>query len=156
MLTHRMASTVLSGLLLLTAVPAVAQAGNANFSGTWKKDNAHSTPVRPGEVTMKIEQHNPSLQVEMTVSRPQQPERHAVQDYTTDGKESVSVGADGDRFVTRVMWQDGALLFNVEEHEDGRVLHSTETWKLSADGTTLTRLRHTEKEDQRTVYLRQR
>ncbi|HLI76879.1 MAG TPA: hypothetical protein VKV02_08030 [Acidobacteriaceae bacterium] len=156
MFKRRLSAAVVLGALWLHILPATAQGAKPDFSGTWKKDNAQSTSIRPGTVTMKIEQHDPQLKVEMIVARPMDPERRSVQDYTTDGKESVSTGADGDKFYTKVVWQNGALVFNVEEHEDGRVLHSTETWTLSPDGQTITRLRHTERDEQRILYVRQR
>jgi hypothetical protein len=64
-----------------------------------------------------------------------------VQKYTTDGGVSVSTGADGDEFHTSVVWKDSSLVFAVEEHEDGRILHSQETWSLIESGATLQRIR---------------
>ena len=51
-----------------------------------------------------------------------------MQRYTTDGKVSMSTGADGDEFHTSVVWKESSLVFSIEEHEDGRILLSRETW----------------------------
>jgi hypothetical protein len=64
-----------------------------------------------------------------------------VQNYTTDGKVSISTGADGDEFHTAVAWKDSSLVFSIEEHEDGRILRSTEMWSLLENGATLQRIR---------------
>jgi len=64
-----------------------------------------------------------------------------MQKYTTDGRVSISTGADGDEFHTAVIWKDSSLVFSIEEHEDGRILRSTETWSLIENGTTLQRSR---------------
>ena len=42
----------------------------------------------------------------------------------------VWTGADGDEFYTPVVWKDSSLIFSIEEHEDGRIFLSTETWQL--------------------------
>jgi hypothetical protein len=64
-----------------------------------------------------------------------------VQKYTTDGKVSVSTGADGDEFHTSMVWKDSSLVFSIEEHEEGRILRSRETWSLIDNGATLQRTR---------------
>jgi hypothetical protein len=75
------------------------------------------------------------------VLRSSGPPRHAVQRYSTDGKTSVSTGADGDEFHTSVTWSGPSLVFAVEEHEDGRILLSKETWILLENGAVLQRVR---------------
>ena len=69
------------------------------------------------------------------------PPRHAVQRYSTDGRTSVSTGADGDEFHTSVTWSGPSLVFAVEEHEDGRIILSKETWTLIENGAALERCR---------------
>jgi len=64
-----------------------------------------------------------------------------MQKYTTDGKVSVSTGADGDEFNTSIVWRDSSLVFSIEEHEDGRILQSKETWSVIEEGATLERIR---------------
>jgi hypothetical protein len=71
--------------------------------------------------------------------------RHALQRYTTDGVEARSTGADGDEFHSKVVWKEGALVFDIVEIEDGRRLASTEVWSLIDGGRSLKRVRRGEK-----------
>jgi len=129
-------------MLLLSILPAAAGAqARPDFSGLWKQDNERSLPKRNGDVTLRIEHRDPDLAVETTVTRGTQGARHAVQRYTTGGKVSISTGTDGDEFHTSVVWKEQSLVFGVEEHEDGRILLSRETWTLSENGAVLERVR---------------
>ncbi len=119
---------MLAQLFLVFALAA----GHPDFSGTWKLSGR--------DVTLHITHHDPELAVE-TLSKG----RHAVQRYTTDGKESASTGIDGDEFHSLVTWHDENLVFVIEEHEDGKILKSTETWSLLENGTKLQRQRATVK-----------
>jgi hypothetical protein len=127
-------------VLSAIAVTAWAQA-TPDFSGLWKQDNERCQPKRNGDVTLRIEHHDPELTVETSISRISASSRHAVQGYTTDGKVSVSTGADGDEFQASIVWKDSSLVFSIEEHEDGRILLSKETWSVIEDGATLERIR---------------
>ena len=53
----------------------------------------------------------------------------------------MSTGADGDEFHTSITWSGLSLVFAVEEHEDGRILLSKETWTLLENGAVLQRVR---------------
>jgi hypothetical protein len=64
-----------------------------------------------------------------------------VQRHTTDGKTSISIGADGDEFHTSIVWNGQSLVFSIEEHEDGRILLSNETWTLIDNGAVLQKVR---------------
>jgi hypothetical protein len=145
------------GLLLLLSVAGVAWPQTPpDFSGVWKQDNESCQPKRRGDVTLRIEQRQPELTVETTSLRGPDPSRRAVQNYTTDGKVSVSTGIDGDEFHTSVVWKDTSLVFSIEEHEDGRVLHSHETWSLGENGAALERIRERDEgEKQVIIYRRQ-
>ena len=109
-----------------------------DFSGLWKQDNDRSQPKRSGDVTLRIDLHEPDLTIETTIAHGS---RHAMQKYTTDGKTSVSTGTDGDEFHTSITWKDSSLIFSIEEHEDGRILLSKETWSITENGATLQRTR---------------
>jgi hypothetical protein len=50
-------------------------------------------------------------------------------------------GQTGNEFHTSVTWSGPSLVFAVEEHEDGRILLSKETWTLIDNGTVLQRVR---------------
>ena len=68
----------------------------------------------------------------------------------------MSTGADGDEFHTSITWRGPSLVFAVEEHEDGRILLSKETWTLIDNGTVLRRVRERSEggEQQTSVYIR--
>jgi hypothetical protein len=147
------------GLLpaLLLAVPAgICSPANPNFTGTWKQSNERSVPTRTGNVIVQIDHHDPEMTVETTILHGFAAPRHAVQRYTTDGKPSTSTGADGDEFHTSVVWSGPTLVFSVEEHEDGRLIPSRETWTLMDNGAVLERRRQRSGEagDQTIIYLR--
>jgi hypothetical protein len=79
-----------------------------------------------------------------------------VQRYSTDGKASLSTRADGDEFHTSVTRSGPGLVFVVEEHEDGRILLSKETWTLLENGAVLQRVRERSEggEQQTLIYTR--
>jgi hypothetical protein len=142
-------------MLLLSAMTVVAWPQTVpDFSGLWKQDNDRCQPKRSGDVTLHIEHHNPELTVETSMSHGSLSSRHAMQKYTTDGAVSVSTGADGDEFHTSVVWKNSSLVFTIEEHEDGRVLHSQETWSLIENGTTLQRTRERSNGEKQILFYR--
>jgi hypothetical protein len=130
--------SILFSLAAFCLAPAViGQASSPNFSGTWKQSNERCEPKKNGDVLRRIEQHGPDLIVETTVSRSDRTHRHALQRYKIGGKVSVSTGADGDEFHTSVVWQDSALVFSIEEHEDGKIILSREVWSLIEKNSVL-------------------
>lgn len=141
-------------LLLSTAAATARPQTTPNFSGRWKQDNERCQPQRNGDVTLRIEQHDPELTVETSITRRSGSTRHAVQKYMSDGIPSVSTGADGDEFHTSVVWKDSSLVFSIEEHEDGRILLSKETWSVIEDGATLERIRERPNGEKQTLFFR--
>jgi hypothetical protein len=131
------------GLLLaiLMVPPGICSQPNPDFSGTWKQSSERSMPRRMGNVTLQIQHRDPELTVETMMVRGSGAPRYAVQRYTTDGKPSFSTGADGDEFRTSIVWKDQSLAFSVEEHEEGRIILSKETWSLIDNGAALQRVR---------------
>jgi len=147
-------SRILLGILLLSAAAAGAWSqGSPDFSGLWKQDNDRCRPKRSGDVTLHIEHRDPDLVVEVFIVRASAT-RHTMQKYTTDGKVSVSTGADGDEFHTSVVWKDAILVFSIEEHEGGRILQSKETWSVIEDGATLERIRECPDGEKQTLFFR--
>ncbi len=145
----------LLGVLVLSTAAATAWAqATPDFTGQWKQDNDRCQPKRNGDVTLRIVHRNNDLTVETSISRNASSPRHAIQKYTTDGKVSVSTGADGDEFHTSVAWKDASLVFSIEEHEDGRVLPSKETWSLIEEGATLERIRERPNGEKQTLFFR--
>ena len=145
---------VLTMLLLSPVTVAAWPQTVPDFSGLWKQDNDRCQPKRSGDVTLHIEHHGSELTFETSISHGSQISRHAVQKYTTDGKVSVSTGADGDEFRTSVVWRDSSLVFAIEEHEDGRILHSQETWLLIENGATLQRTRERSNGEKQILFYR--
>ena len=146
------------GLLpaLLLVPTGICSPANPNFSGTWKQSNERSDPKRTSNVILQIDHHDPDMTVETTILRGSAAPRHALQRYTTDGRTSTSTGADGDEFHTSVVWSGPALVFSVEEHEDGNIIPSRETWTLIEKGAALERLRERNGTagEQTIIYLR--
>ena len=155
-LMRRIRRMALPALLAILAVPFSGSAAvHPDFSGAWKQSNERSVPQRSGDVTLQIEQHDPLLTVETTIVRGSGASRHALQRYTVDGKVSVSTGADGDEFHTSIAWSGQSLAFAIEEHEDGKLLLSQETWTLLEQGAVLQRVRVRSNGEQQTlIYLR--
>jgi hypothetical protein len=123
--------------MAITARPQSAP----EFSGFWKQDNDRCQPRSNANVTLRIEQRDPELTVETSMTHGSQNPRRAVQRYTTDGKVSISTGIDGDEFHTSIVFSGQSLLFSIEEHEEGRIILSKETWTLIDDGAGLQRVR---------------
>lgn len=149
---------IVSGLLLaiLLAPAAFCAQPNPDFSGNWKQSNERSMPERKGEVTLRIDHRDPEMIVETAIFRGSSAPRHAVQHYRTDGRLSISTGADGDEFHTSIVWSGQSLVFSIEEHENGRIILSKETWTLIENGAALQRVRERADggEKQTLIYLR--
>jgi hypothetical protein len=142
-MTDRLDRRLFLGLLsaLFLAPSGFCSSAHPDFSGTWKQSNERSIPPRKGDVTLRIEHHDPNLTVETSAQRSSGPPRYAVQRHTTDGKTSIPIGADGDEFHTSIVWNGQSLVFSIEEHEDGRILLSNETWTLIDNGAVLQKVR---------------
>jgi hypothetical protein len=142
-------------LFLVRCSPMLVAQSKPDFSGVWQQDNAHSLPARSGEVTLRIVYRDPELSIETTILRTGQAKQYALQRYTTDGRQSTSTGADGDHFVTRIVWNEDTLIFSIIEHEGGRTITSSEIWSISDSGETLKRVRRSSKADgQRFIFYR--
>jgi hypothetical protein len=140
-------------ILLFSAISAAAWAQTApDFSGLWKQDNDRCVPKRSGDVMLRTDHHDPELTIETSISHGSVNSRHAIQKYTTDGRASISTGADGDEFHTSVAWKGSSLVFQIEEHEGGRILRSTETWSLVENGATFQRIRERPDGEKQTLF----
>ena len=142
------------------APAAICSPSEPDFSGTWEQSNERCIPKRTGTVVRRIDQRGTDLVVETSIVRGSGPPWHAVQRYRSDGVTSVSTGTDGDEFHTSVTWNGDSLMFLIEEHERGRVIHSKEKWMLSENGSALKIDRESLGTDdgpqkQTLVYLRQ-
>ena len=129
---------LIMSFVVMAANPGMWAQPTVNFSGTWKQCNECCQPKRTGDVTVVIEHRDPELMVAMTVLRGSAIPRHSTQRYTTDGKQSISIGPDGDEFHTSVIWSGQSLVFTVEEK--GQIIHSKETWTVIENGAALKRV----------------
>jgi hypothetical protein len=128
---------LIMSFVVMAANPGMWAHPTVNFSGTWKQCNECCQPKRTGDVTV-IEHRDPELMVAMTILRGSAIPRHSTQRYTTDGKQSISIGPDGDEFHTSVIWSGQSLVFTVEEK--GQIIHSKETWTVIENGAALKRV----------------
>ncbi len=134
--THRFGVNV---AVLLVAVAAAAQE-KPNFSGTWKQ-NMEKSPTKSSWLKSylnKIEQNDATLKV-TTTTVGDRGERSYDRTYSI-GKEEKSQDHEGDEFTTTVKFDAGSLVFETTEKERGAILTTRETWTLSADGKTLTKV----------------
>jgi hypothetical protein len=146
---------VLMCTFMLAAISVTARGQSApDFSGVWKQDNDRCQPKHSGDVTLRIEQNGSELTVETTISHGSMNSRHAVQKYTTDGKVSVSTGADGDEFDTSIVRDGQSLVFSIEEHEEGHILRSKEKWSVIESGATLQRIRERTDGEKQVLFYR--
>jgi hypothetical protein len=140
-------------VLLLITTATWSQA-TPDFSGLWEQDNDRCQPKRTGEVTLHIEHHGAELVVETSIAYVSARPKRAVQKYVINGKVSVSTGADGDEFHTKVIRRGSSLVFTIEEHEDGHILHSQETWSLIENNATLERIRERSNGEKQVLFYR--
>ena len=87
---------------------------------------------------------------------PRRTPRHPIQKYKIDGEVSVPRGADGDEFHTKIIRKDSSLVFTIEEHEDGRILHSQETWSIIENSATLERICKSPNDEKQILFYRGR
>ena len=126
-------------LLSGAAVDAWAKPAS-DFPAFWAQDNDRCLAKRSSNVTLPIELHDPELTLETFISHESTNSRRAIQKYTSDGRPSVSTGADGDGFDRAVTPEGLSLLFSIEEHERGSILRSTERWSVIENGADLGRI----------------
>jgi hypothetical protein len=151
-LIHRCVRFSLSMFLFSAIAVALRPQTRPDFSGLWKQDNDRCLPKRSGDVMLRTDHHDPELTIETSISHDSVNSRHAIQRYTTDGRASISTGADGDEFHIAVVWKGSSLVFSIEEHEGGRILRSTETWSLIENGATLQRIRERPDGEKQTFF----
>jgi hypothetical protein len=126
---------------------AWAGAGKVDFSGTWsmnagKSATGENAPRRVA-AKMTVVQKGDSLSITRTFKRDTGEETSSTEKLTTDGKECTSTIMDRPRTSTATWSQDGKSLTiaskSVFERDGNKVeMTSTEIWKLSVDGKSLT------------------
>lgn len=130
--------------LLLTAAVLLSTAARAadppNFSGTWKQNMEKSATksIWLKSYVNKIEQTDTTLKV-TTTTVGDRGERTYDRTYAI-GKEEKSKDREGDEFATLVKLDGSTLVFETTEKERDAFLTTRESWTLSADGKTLTKV----------------
>lgn len=134
----------LIGLMLLTAAIGVVQAqAKPNFTGTWKmnvgKSEFGSMPA-PDSRTDKIGHEDPSLKDNVTQSG-QQGDMTSDLTYSTDGKQTTNT-IRGNEFKSTAKWDGDELVIENKGAFNGQDVTLSDRWSLSADGKTITIMRH--------------
>jgi hypothetical protein len=132
---------MLIGIFFLTNATTFAQAGKANFAGTWAFNEAKSTPseggFRTGASLMVVTQDANNLSFESTRKNRDGEDVKSTLKFTLDGKESVNPAFGNSTRKSVVTWSaDGKTLnfahtMNFQDNE----MKSTESWKLNDDKT---------------------
>jgi hypothetical protein len=129
----------------VTAVLIVAGASRGpaqthpDFSGTWTQNMEKSSKTSLQSYANRIEQKGETLTV-TTVMSGARGESTYDRTYVI-GKQSQSSDREGDRLTSFVKWEGQTLVFLTTEKEKAGTIETRETWTLSADGRTLTKLR---------------
>ena len=130
-------------LLVISAIEVCAQA-HPDFSGKWRQVNERCLPPPKNKAynyQAAIEQKGNLLIVDMTtLGSSAHGELHLT--YEIGGKETVYIGLDHDEFHARAHWESDSLVFDIQEHERGKVNETIETWTLIEDGHSLKRVRN--------------
>ena len=126
----------------VTLVAAAAQAQSKDFSGQWEMNAAKSDfgPMAgqgPSKITMTVTQSTTTVKVAQAMSTPQGDLNQST-DYTLDGKEATSNGADGQPVTSSAKLDGDALVINSKLSRQGMDITRVSHWTLSPDGKSLT------------------
>jgi len=114
--------------------------GQPNFSGVWKQNMAKSSKTSLQSYTQKIEHAGNVLKI-TTITGGPRGESSFDKPYEI-GKETKSSDKEGDQFTSVVTWEGQTLVFLTSEQEESGTIDTRETWTLSDDGRTLTKVIH--------------
>jgi hypothetical protein len=134
---------VFSVALLAAAFGLLPAQAKPNFSGTWKLNAGKSDfgPMPAPEArTDKITHQDPDLKDSFTQSGPMG-DVAAEMKYSTDGKETTSTVRDN-QVKSTAKWEGEELVIAGKTSFEGGDVTLADRWSLSADGKTLTILRH--------------
>lgn len=135
-----------ASVILLLAVPAVAQNATPNFSGTWNLDVAKSDfgPAPPPDAVVMVVAHKePNIKV-TTTQKSAQGDTTNDSTLTTDGKENVNKlrAAGGEQDVrSTTKWNGKKLTIARTLEIQGMTINMNDAWELSDDGKVMTIVR---------------
>jgi hypothetical protein len=129
--------------ILVAAFCLLQAQAKPNFSGTWKLNTAKSdfgAMPAPDSRTDKIAHDDPALTDSVTQNG-QMGEVTAELKYSTDGKETTNT-VRGNELKSTAKWEGDELVIAGKTSINGADVTLNDRWSLSADGKTLTILRH--------------
>jgi len=134
---------VFAATLLAVAFGSLQAQAKPNFSGTWKLNTAKSdfgAMPAPDSRTDKITHEDPDIKDSTTQSN-QMGEVSAELKYSTDGKETTNI-VRGNEVKSTAKWDGDELAIDSKAQFNGADVTLKDRWSLSADGKTITILRH--------------
>ena len=147
--------TLMVGLLRLGA--GVQAADHPNFSGSWQADPKASDfgPMGPPDkAVMNVTHKDPDVTIHSELVMGGTP-RIWDANCKTDGKECKTNNGDA---TLSLSWQGDTLILNRALSFNGMAVKIKETWRLSADGKTLTSARTVETDqgnaDQKIIFTK--
>jgi len=140
-------SLMMIGLSILFFTQVSAQGGAVNFSGNWALNESKSkfgdSPFRMASAIFVVKQDGNTLSTERTMAGPDG-EMKMTSNYTLDGKVSENTGMMDMKSKSTVAWSEDKTSITItttmvfDMNGESREIKSTETWKLSDAGNTLT------------------
>jgi hypothetical protein len=140
-------SLMMIGLSILFFTQVSAQGGSANFSGNWALNESKSkfgdSPFRRASTTLVVKQDGNTLSTDRTMAGPDG-EMKMTTNYTLDGKVSENTGMMDMKSKSTVAWSEDKTSITIsttmvfDMNGESREIKSTEIWKLSDAGKTLT------------------
>jgi hypothetical protein len=140
-------SFMMIGLSILFFMQVSAQSGSVNFSGNWALNESKSkfgdSPFRMAPSAMVIKHDGNILSTEGTMAGPDG-EMKMTNNYTLDGKVSENTGMMDMKSKSTVAWSEDKTSITIsttmvfDMNGETREMKSTENWKLSDAGKTLT------------------
>lgn len=130
---------VVSSVLIAIGMRGVSTQGHPDFSGLWKQNMEKSSKTSLQSYANRVEQHGEALKV-TTITGGARGESSYDRSYVI-GSESHSNDREGDQITSVVRWEGAVLVFLTKETEHSGTVETRETWTLSADGKTLTKVR---------------
>ena len=127
--------------VVVLSVVSVSAQERPDFTGTWQEDTGSSTSVN----IERIVQQGPEMKIDRrgsSTSGPVGAGWSGDSSYRTDGTELYMAAGRRESWLT-VNWQGAVLVFQRVIRDGLRVTVRRESWTLSDDGNTLTKLRRT-------------
>jgi hypothetical protein len=145
MTMHRFSGIFLLMILATSQGTTLAQTAVTNLSGAWKMNAAKSRLPKASQIQSEllvVKQDGSEIELDEEVDGKQ-----SVEKYTTDKKEKVirEVPAAGSKIVAKAYWKGAMLVVETKAVfsmssplGSSEMMHTKDSWTLSADGLVLT------------------